>query len=102
LGGFRYSIEIIGTGGDGKSVELIGHKEAVMSLAYPPAKDYLLSASLDETIRIWNVSTKREIASTKTHEGGAGMIRIVPGGRLVSCGNDNLVRLWDLPAYLTK
>ena len=39
---------------------LTGHNHYVMCAQFHPTEDYVASASLDQTIRVWDVSGERE------------------------------------------
>jgi len=45
---------IAGTAGDTRPIELSGHNDAVLSIAYSPDGDLVATTSLDRTTRIWN------------------------------------------------
>ncbi len=58
---------------------------------------FFASASLDTTIRIWDISCKEEVALFKDHTQQIGRIAITPDNfEMVSCGNDGYVNIWDL------
>ena len=74
---------------------LAGHKEAVTDLSWRADSNVLLSASQDGTIKVWNMEDGRQIRSINAHAGGVTGIACAHDGRLVSCGRDNQVKVWD-------
>ncbi|MFQ3639620.1 MAG: serine/threonine-protein kinase, partial [Chloracidobacterium sp.] len=76
---------------------LTGHEHVVKSLAYHGTGNWLASASGDGTIRLWDVTTNREIAIFSGHEYSVNAVAITPDGlRLASGGADGTARLWTL------
>jgi WD40 repeat protein len=75
---------------------LLGHVRAIWDVAFSPNSKVarLASASMDGTVRIWDVSTGQEI-----HKLPADIMRCVAfscDDRLVAAGgNDRIVRVWD-------
>ena len=51
--------------------QLAGHKLGVFGVAFSPDGQLLASASVDDTCRLWNPSTSKEIAVLGGHKGGA-------------------------------
>ncbi len=79
---------------------LAGHTEAVNDLAITPRDRLLVSASDDDTLRVWDLAAKDpSIASVVLagHTGDITRIRVTAGGsKVVSAGLDNTLRVWDL------
>jgi WD40 repeat protein len=74
---------------------LAGHKEAVAELSWRADSNVLASASQDGTIKLWNMEDGRQIRSINAHAGGATGVQFARDGRLVTCGRDNQVKVWD-------
>jgi serine/threonine-protein kinase len=74
-----------------------GHTRDVTAVKFLPEGDGLLSASLDGTLRLWDVQTGKELRKM-AHGGGARDVAVSPDGRhALSAGfGDRMVRLWDL------
>lgn len=93
------------------------HTDVIYSVAWSPDGQTLASASRDQTLRIWDIETKKMILERKGHSGGihniveAGRLRRTlkghsgsvysvvwsPDGELVASGSaDETVRLWSV------
>jgi WD40 repeat protein len=75
----------------------LGHADRVQSVVYSPGGNYLLSASLDSTIRLWDLRTEREVRRLIGHKDGVRCATYSPDGKQVlSGGYDKTIRLWDV------
>ena len=74
---------------------LAGHKEAVSDLSWRADSNVLVSASQDGTIKFWNMEDGKQIRSINAHPGGVTGVECTHDGRLVSCGRDKQVKVWD-------
>ena len=76
---------------------LTGHTSSVYSIAYSPDGQTLSSGSLDETIRLWDVSTGEHLRTLEGHTDNVNSVVFSPDGQtLVSGSSDGTVLLWDL------
>jgi WD40 repeat protein len=78
-------------------VQLTGHQNSVLSLAFSPDPDvnYLVSGSWDGTVKLWDVRARTLL---QTFEGHGGMITSVcfsANGRRIACAAGPVVRLFD-------
>lgn len=74
-----------------------GHQGFVNDVAVHPLGQWIVSASSDKTVRIWDVETQETTLILPGHDNSVEMIQINSGGTLLaSAGRDNTVRLWDV------
>ena len=60
--------------------------------------DYILSASRDKTIKMWEVATGYCVKTYTGHREWVRMVRILPGldgSLMASCSNDQTIRVWS-------
>ena len=74
---------------------LEGHTEIVTSVAFSPDGTLLASGSLDNTVKLWDVSTERQIATLPGKQ--PALVAFSPDGKTLAVGIWGLtVELWDV------
>ena len=83
------------------STILKGHTSYVSSVSFSPDGRTLASTS-DETIRLWDVATRRVILNLTGHTDSVRSVAFSPDGSIIASGSgtwrgegDNTIRLWD-------
>jgi WD40 repeat protein len=78
---------------------LYGHTSWVTAVAFNPRTATLVSGSLDDSIKIWDLQAGDAVKTLPGHPRGVNDIRISTKGQvLVSCGDDDTVKVWNLVA----
>lgn len=78
---------------------LNGHSNVVTSVAISsnPNGVTLVSGSFDTTLKLWNLTTVKEIATLEGNAGSVHSVATSPDGSIVASGNgDNTIKLWNL------
>ena len=79
------------------SAMLKGHSELVTSLAFSSDQRLLASASQDRSVRLWNIASRKAIATFIGHAGAVNAVAFSPNGRqLVSASSDETLKLWSI------
>ena len=76
-----------------------GHELAVLSVDVSSDSNYVVTGSKDKSIKLWELSTGREIRSFLGHDHFVNSVDLSPDGKLLISGSyDKSVRLWDVPS----
>jgi len=68
-----------------------------MSLAFAPDGRTALSGGFDRTLKLWQVSTGKELGELNGHLSSVSSVAFAPDGRTALSGSyDNSLKLWDL------
>jgi WD40 repeat protein len=74
-----------------------GHRGRVYEARFSPDGKILASAGDDNVLRLWEVSTGKELRVLQGHEHSVISVASSPDGRsIVSGGLDSMVRIWDV------
>ena len=76
---------------------LKGHSSAVLSIAFSPDGKKIVSGSYDQTIRVWDAETGKEIIPPlEGHSGYVNSVAFSPEGKKIVSGSyDKTIRVWD-------
>ena len=76
---------------------LTGHQKWVCSVAWNNNQKILASGSEDETIKLWEVDTGREILTIRGHSGYVNSVAFSPDGKILASGSDDkTIRIWEV------
>ena len=76
---------------------LEGHSSSVSGVAITPDGRRAVSASEDNTLRVWDLESGQSVRTLKGHSRSVYGVAMTPDGRrAVSASQDNTLRVWDL------
>lgn len=79
--------------------DLKGHKGPVYAAQFAKASNLLASGSFDQSVRIWDVQTQREVQCFQEHQQNVSDVDwSSDGAHLLSGGFDHCVKEWDVVA----
>jgi len=82
---------------DLETVIQLGHSSLVTSVAFSPDGKYALSGSDDKTLKLWEISSGREIRSFKGHSDDVESVAFSPDGKYALSGSgDSTLKLWEI------
>lgn len=71
------------------------HGNAIYWTAFSEDGRKLATASLDNTVRIWNVSDGAQIGTLRGHTDGVAFVEFLKDGRIFTASLDKTLRLWS-------
>ncbi len=84
------------SGGVPQALALAGHTGEVYSAAFSPDGTRVVTASDDQTARLWDAATGKALATLEGHTAGVRSAAFSPDGtRVVTASDDQTARLWD-------
>ncbi len=80
------------------SQSLEGHTDPVYDALFTPDGKWIVTASFDKTLRLWDRKTLRSVRTMSGHTGLVLSIAVTADGkRIASGGMDNTIKIWDVP-----
>jgi WD40 repeat protein len=80
---------------------LEGHSDSVCGVVVTPDGKRAVSASQDNTLKVWDLDTGRALRTLKGHSNWVSGVAMTPDGkRAVSASWDNTLKVWDLDTGL--
>src|SRR2546423_4203746 len=74
---------------------LAGHKASVTALSWRGDSKLLASCGEDGAIKLWELQDGKQAKTWEAHKGGALSVNYTHDGRLVSCGRDSHIVVWN-------
>ncbi|MEG4144435.1 WD40 repeat domain-containing protein, partial [Microcoleus sp. Pol12B5] len=75
---------------------LVGHTDSVNAVAIAPDGKTAISASRDQTLKIWDTESGRELRTLTGHTDFVNAVAIAPDGRTaISASDDRTLKIWD-------
>jgi len=76
---------------------LVGHTDGVGRLAITPDGRKVVSASIDRTLKVWDLDYGAEVQTLRGHTDAVTAVAVTPNGRWVISGSkDRTLKVWDL------
>ena len=73
----------------------IGHNDKVTAVSYADQAGLFITGCNDGTIKIWDVASGKCVKSFQAHSKSVRSIHVY-GDKILSCGEDDLLKFWDL------
>ena len=89
--------QIRATGGNGpQPIVLLPHRAAALSAEFSPDGRRIVTASLDGSARVWDVTSGERAVRALRHDRGVTYATFSPDGQYVATGSyDNTARVWE-------
>jgi len=74
-----------------------GHSEGVNSVSFSPDGKYIASGKDEDTVKLWEVESGKEIRTFTGHTSSVTSVSFSPDGKYIASGsNDDTVKLWEV------
>lgn len=85
--------------GQERKTRLKGYSVYIRCLSFSEDSRILASGGNDQTIKLWDVETGKELATLKGHSSRVGALAFSRDGRTLASGSgDGVIKMWDLSA----
>lgn len=74
---------------------LSGHSACITSVSWRADSNLVASSSEDGSVRLWEMNNGSQVKNWGAHGGGAAWVEYARDGRIISCGRDRVVKIWD-------
>jgi WD40 repeat protein len=75
---------------------LIGHTDAIKSIAFSNNNQFIVSGSIDKTVRVWSISDDRTRQEFNGHTKGVNKVLFSRSDNyVISAGYDDILFIWD-------
>src|SRR5258707_8217863 len=61
----------------------------------PPGGATLVTGGIDDTVRLWDTATGKELRRLRAHQYGSWSVAVSPDGRRVASAGSSPARVWD-------
>ena len=82
--------------GQPRLVVQTGHTKALTSVAFSPDNQRVLTGGVDQTARLWDVATGREVQRFDGHAWAVRAVAFGPDGEVLTGSEDQTARLWEV------
>src|SRR5438093_12307726 len=81
-------------------VRTLTHHNAVYWAAFSADGKKLATASLDNTVKIWNAADGRHVGTLRGHGDGVAFVDFLKDGRIVTASLDKTLKVWSADGSL--
>ena len=94
---FLLSVFSLNTFADRPDIRFEGHTGKIDSITLSPDEKTVASGSWDNTVRLWDITTHKEISTLIGHTGPVYSVAFSPDGKTIACGYYfSGIFLWDI------
>ncbi len=69
-------------------------------MAFSPDGKYLASGSWDNSVKLWNIESQKEVTTLQGHSESVYSVAFSPDGKYLASGSaDNTVKLWSMENF---
>ena len=79
-----------------RELALLGHTVEVSAVVFSPNSTMLVSGLRDGTIKLWDIATRRNIATLEEHKSWVNSVAFSPNGTTLASAGGGTVKLWDM------